>query len=145
MVLRQASRCACPRASFWACAIVVTGAAVPAFRALSAPALAQDLPLLPVETLTLLYGLKVIEARRWFSDRPVQRAGSRALARIRCGTSGRSWIGRLSNNYKDVVRNERRLSVEIPPYGIADEAVYQALYPKGHPYHGYVTGSHADI
>ena len=49
------------------------------------------------------------------------------------------------NNQKDVVRNERRLSVENPPYGIADEAVYQALYPKGHPYHGYVIGSHADI
>ena len=49
------------------------------------------------------------------------------------------------DNQKDVVRNERRLSVENPPYGIVDEAVYQALYPQGHPYHAYVIGSHADI
>ncbi len=48
-------------------------------------------------------------------------------------------------NQKDVVRNERRLGVENPPYGLATEAVYQALYPKGHPYHGRVIGSHADI
>jgi zinc protease len=48
-------------------------------------------------------------------------------------------------NQRDVVRNERRQSVENQPYGIAEEALYQALYPKGHPYHGVVIGSHADL
>jgi zinc protease len=48
-------------------------------------------------------------------------------------------------NQIDVVRNERRQSVENQPYGVADEMLYQALYPKGHPYHGVVIGSHADL
>jgi zinc protease len=48
-------------------------------------------------------------------------------------------------NQQDVVRNERRQSVENQPYGIAEEAVVQMLYPPGHPYYGNVIGSHADI
>ena len=48
-------------------------------------------------------------------------------------------------NQRDVVRNERRQSLENQPYGVPDEAVYQALYPAGHPYHGVVIGSHADL
>lgn len=48
-------------------------------------------------------------------------------------------------NQQDVVRNERRQSVENQPYGIASEALYQALYPEGHPYRASVIGSHADI
>ena len=48
-------------------------------------------------------------------------------------------------NQRDVVRNERRQSLENQPYGVPDEALYQALYPAGHPYHGVVIGSHADI
>jgi zinc protease len=48
-------------------------------------------------------------------------------------------------NQQDVVRNERRQSVENRPYGIVDEAVFQALFPKDHPYHAMVIGSHADI
>jgi zinc protease len=48
-------------------------------------------------------------------------------------------------NQIDVVRNERRQSVENQPYGVAEEALYQAIYPKGHPYHGVVIGSHADL
>ena len=34
-------------------------------------------------------------------------------------------------NQQDVVRNERRQSVENAPYGIADEAVTQLLFPTG--------------
>lgn len=49
------------------------------------------------------------------------------------------------SNQQDVVRNERRQSTENTPYGIVEEALYQALFPKGHPYHGVVIGSHADI
>jgi zinc protease len=48
-------------------------------------------------------------------------------------------------NQQDVVRNERRQSTENRPYGLAEEALFQALFPKGHPYHGVVIGSHEDI
>ncbi|CAN5332265.1 pitrilysin family protein [soil metagenome] len=48
-------------------------------------------------------------------------------------------------NQQDVVRNERRQSVENRPYGIVEEAIYQALFPEGHPYRAVVMGSHADI
>lgn len=48
-------------------------------------------------------------------------------------------------NQQDVVRNERRQSMENRPYGIVDEAMYQALFPPGHPYRAAVIGSHADI
>ena len=48
-------------------------------------------------------------------------------------------------NQQDVVRNERRESVENQPYGLAEEAMVQLLYPPGHPYYGNVIGSHEDI
>ena len=48
-------------------------------------------------------------------------------------------------NQQDVVRNERRQSVENQPYGLAEEAMVQLLYPPGHPYYGNVIGSHEDI
>jgi zinc protease len=49
------------------------------------------------------------------------------------------------SNQQDVVRNERRQSVENQPYGLAEEALVQSLYPQGHPYYGNVIGSHEDI
>jgi zinc protease len=45
----------------------------------------------------------------------------------------------------EVVKNERRQSVENRPYGLMDEALTQALYPPSHPYHGNVIGSMADL
>src|SRR4029453_5850709 len=48
-------------------------------------------------------------------------------------------------NQQDVVRNEGRQSVENQPYGLAEEALVQTLFPTGHPYYGVVIGSHADI
>ncbi|MGH9670629.1 MAG: M16 family metallopeptidase [Terriglobales bacterium] len=48
-------------------------------------------------------------------------------------------------NQIDVVRNERRQGVENPPYGLVEEGLFHALYPKGHPYYASVIGSHADI
>ncbi len=48
-------------------------------------------------------------------------------------------------NQQDVVRNERRQSIENSPYGIVEEAVFHQLFPKGHPYYADVMGSHADI
>ena len=49
------------------------------------------------------------------------------------------------SNQQDVVRNERRQSVENQPYGLAEETIVQTLFPKGHPYFGNVIGSHEDI
>jgi len=51
----------------------------------------------------------------------------------------------MLSNQQDVVRNERRQSVENAPYGIVEEALIQNLYPAGHPYHANVIGSHADV
>jgi zinc protease len=48
-------------------------------------------------------------------------------------------------NQRDVVRNERRQSVEGEPYGLVEEALYHELFPKGHPYYASVIGSHQDI
>jgi zinc protease len=48
-------------------------------------------------------------------------------------------------NQQDVVRNERRQSIENSPYGIVEEAVFHKLFPQGHPYYADVMGSHADI
>jgi zinc protease len=48
-------------------------------------------------------------------------------------------------NQQDVVRNERRQSIENAPYGIVEEGMYHLLFPKSHPYHADVMGSHADI
>jgi zinc protease len=49
------------------------------------------------------------------------------------------------SNQQDVVRNERRQSVENAPYGLVDEEVWHQLFPKGHPYYASVIGSHEDI
>lgn len=48
-------------------------------------------------------------------------------------------------NQQDVVRNERRQSVEGHPYGLVQEELFHQLFPKDHPYHASVIGSHADI
>lgn len=48
-------------------------------------------------------------------------------------------------NQQDVVRNERRETVEDEPYGLVQEALAHALFPKGHPYYASIIGSHADI
>ncbi len=46
---------------------------------------------------------------------------------------------------RDVVKNERREGVENQPYGISDEIILAALYPKTHPYSWPVIGSMADL
>jgi zinc protease len=48
-------------------------------------------------------------------------------------------------NQQDVVRNERRQSVENAEYGLVEEEMYHQLYPKTHPYYASVIGSHEDI
>src|SRR5207244_422657 len=49
------------------------------------------------------------------------------------------------SNQQDVVRNERRQSVENMPYGVVEEAMFHQMFPKEHPYYGDVIGSHADV
>jgi len=48
-------------------------------------------------------------------------------------------------NQRDVVRNERRQNIENAPYGLVQEELFHQLFPKDHPYHASVMGSHADI
>ena len=49
------------------------------------------------------------------------------------------------SNQQDVVRNERRQSVENQPYGLVEEELFHRLFPQGHPYYANVMGSHEDI
>ncbi|MCP3137094.1 M16 family metallopeptidase [Pyxidicoccus xibeiensis] len=46
---------------------------------------------------------------------------------------------------REVVKNERRQSTEISPYGLAREKAWQTLFPLPHPYHGDVIGSMKDL
>ncbi len=46
---------------------------------------------------------------------------------------------------RDVVKNERRQSVENAPYGMADVVLNEMLYPEGHPYHWPVIGYMEDL
>ncbi len=39
------------------------------------------------------------------------------------------------SNQQDVVRNERRQSVENAPYGVVEEGLFHQLFPKEHPYY----------
>jgi len=49
------------------------------------------------------------------------------------------------DNERDVVKNERRQTVDNVPYGQAEQVLLEALYPQGHPYHHSVIGSMADL
>jgi zinc protease len=49
------------------------------------------------------------------------------------------------DNQRDVVKNERRQSMDNVPYGQAEEVLLTALYPADHPYHHSVIGSMADL
>src|SRR3984893_7033443 len=46
---------------------------------------------------------------------------------------------------RDVVKNERRQSLENQPYGIAQVLINEMLYPEGHPYHWPVIGYMEDL
>ena len=46
---------------------------------------------------------------------------------------------------RDVVKNERRQSVENRPYGMAEVVLGELLYPQGHPYHWPVIGYMEDL
>jgi predicted Zn-dependent peptidase len=49
------------------------------------------------------------------------------------------------DNQIEVVRNERRQNYDNRPYGKARFALYEALYPPGHPYRHLTIGRHEDL
>ena len=50
------------------------------------------------------------------------------------------------NQQRDVVKNERRQSLENRPYGVAEgQVLTELLYPEGHPYHWPVVGYMDDL
>jgi len=49
------------------------------------------------------------------------------------------------DNQRDVVKNERRWSVDNQPYGDWDERMQALVYPEGHPYHHPTIGSMEDL
>jgi zinc protease len=60
------------------------------------------------------------------------------------------WLGSAITQAKldeqrAVVKNERLQSLENRPYGLADEALWQRIFPKEHPYYGKVIGSLKDL
>lgn len=46
---------------------------------------------------------------------------------------------------REVVRNERRQTSEMQPYGKAELKISELMYPPGHPYHIEVIGTHEDL
>ncbi len=49
------------------------------------------------------------------------------------------------DNQREVVKNERRQSMDNVPYGTAVEVIFQNLFPKGHPYSWHIIGSMQDL
>ena len=49
------------------------------------------------------------------------------------------------DNERDIVKNERRQSLENQPYGRAFMLIQQNVFPAGHPYSHDVIGSHEDL
>ncbi len=49
------------------------------------------------------------------------------------------------DNQRDVVKNERRWSVDNQPYGSWDERMQALVYPESHPYHHSTIGSMEDL
>ncbi len=49
------------------------------------------------------------------------------------------------DNQRDVVKNERRWSVDNQPYGSWDERMQALVYPEPHPYHHSTIGSMEDL
>jgi len=49
------------------------------------------------------------------------------------------------DNQRDVVKNERRSSVDNQPYGTTEERMQALLWPEGHPYHHSTIGSMEDL
>jgi len=68
-----------------------------------------------------------------------------AIEAERMGTIGNLINQSLLIRETKAVRNERRLVVENRPYSLADEAVFENVFPEGHPYHHIYIGKHRDV
>jgi hypothetical protein len=96
---------------------------------------------------TGINGTTDYDRTNYFETLPVEPARARAVDRIRShGLPPRH--GRIRRR----CRTSRTWSAtsgarvwRTSPYGIAEEEVVHLLYPKGHPYYGYVIGTHEDI
>ena len=62
----------------------------------------------------------------------------------RMGFLWKRWTGRSSQTSATLFATNCGQD-EGQPYDLADEEVYHQLFPKKHPYHGAVIGSHADV
>lgn len=63
----------------------------------------------------------------------------------RMGTLTETLTQEKLDNQREVVKNERRQSLDNQPYGTAFEKIEESLFPEGHPYHHDVIGSMADL
>jgi len=63
----------------------------------------------------------------------------------RMGTLTETLTKEKLDNQREVVKNERRQSVDNQPYGTWLEKSEEALFPESHPYHHSVIGSMADL
>ncbi|MBK8936739.1 MAG: insulinase family protein [Polyangiaceae bacterium] len=63
----------------------------------------------------------------------------------RLSSLGASMTQEKLDAQRKVVRNERRERSENKPYGKIELRLPELLYPKGHPYHHPVIGSHEDL
>jgi zinc protease len=63
----------------------------------------------------------------------------------RMGTLTQTLTQEKLDNQREVVKNERRQSVDNQPYGSWLEKAEEALYPDNHPYHHSIIGSMTDL
>src|SRR5581483_6667244 len=49
------------------------------------------------------------------------------------------------DNEREIVKNERRQSLENVPYGRWDKVIFENLFPYGYPYAHDVIGTHEDL
>ncbi len=58
---------------------------------------------------------------------------------------GKAMTREKLDKQREVVRNERRQTSEMQPYGKAELKIPELMYPPEHPYHHTVIGSHEDL
>jgi zinc protease len=63
----------------------------------------------------------------------------------RMGSLGAALSQETLENQRDVVKNERRASVDNVPYGTWDEKLHALSFPETHPYHHATLGSMEDL
>ena len=92
-------------------------------------------------------GTTDFDRTNYFETVPAESARAGALARVRShGLSARqARSGGARRTSRTSCATSGGRAIENQPYGIAEEALVQMLFPKGHPYYANVIGSHEDI